>query len=133
MERTLSIIKPGAVKKSVTGKIISIFEDTGFSIIKLKKVLLTKQEVGDFYDVHKDKPFFQEIVDFMSAGPVVIMELEKEDAILKNREIMGATDPEKAAEGTIRALYGESISTNAVHGSDALETAQKEIAFFFPE
>ena len=131
IERTLSIIKPDAVAKNVIGKIYSRFEDGGLTVIAAKMAWLSPQEAGEFYAVHKARPFYQELVDFMSSGPVMIQVLEGENAIAKNRELMGATDPKKAAPGTIRADFASSIDANAVHGSDATETAQVEIGFFF--
>ncbi len=131
MEQTLSIIKPDAVKKGVIGKIIDRFESNGLRIAAMKKLQLTKEMAAEFYAVHKERPFFGELVEFMTSGPVVVMVLEGENAVAKNRELMGATDPKKAAPGTIRADFAESIDANAVHGSDSLENAEKEIAFFF--
>ena len=132
MERTLSIIKPDAVAKNVIGKILSRFESNGLKIIASKMVWLSAQQAGEFYAVHKARPFYGELVSFMSSGPVMIQVLEGEDAIAKNRLLMGATDPKKADKGTIRADFADSIDANAVHGSDAPETAAVEIAFFFP-
>ena len=132
IERTLSIIKPDAVAKNVIGKIYSRFETNGLKIIAAKMVWLSPQQAGEFYAVHKARPFFGELVEFMTSGPVMIQVLEGEDAIAKNRELMGATDPKKAAPGTIRADFAESIDANAVHGSDGSETAAVEIGFFFP-
>ena len=132
IERTLSIIKPDAVAKNVIGKIYSRFETNGLKIIAAKMVWLSPQQAGEFYAVHKERPFFGELVEFMTSGPVMIQVLEGEDAIAKNRELMGATDPKKAAPGTIRADFAESIDANAVHGSDGSETAKVEIGFFFP-
>ena len=132
IERTLSIIKPDAVAKNVIGKIYSRFETNGLKIIAAKMVWLSPQQAGEFYAVHKERPFFGELVEFMTSGPVMIQVLEGEDAIAKNRELMGATDPKKAAPGTIRADFAESIDANAVHGSDGSETAAVEIGFFFP-
>ncbi len=131
IEQTLSIIKPDAVGKNVIGKIIDRFETKGLRIAAMKKVLLSEKDAGEFYSVHKDKPFFGELVEFMTSGPVVVMVLEGESAIIENRVIMGATNPKDAAKGTIRADFAESIDANAVHGSDSPENAQKEIAFFF--
>ena len=133
IERTLSIIKPDGVKKNVTGKIIAMFEDKGLKIAAAKLVQLTKGEAEGFYAVHKQRPFFGELTSFMQSGPVLVMVLEGPDAIAKNREIMGATDPSKAAPGTIRKLFASSIGENTVHGSDAPETAKTEIAWFFAE
>jgi nucleoside-diphosphate kinase len=131
MEQTLSIIKPDAVKKGVIGKIIDRFESNGLRIAAIKKAQLTEEKAGGFYAVHKDRPFFKDLVEFMTSGPVVIMVLEGENAVLKNRDLMGATNPKEAAAGTIRADFAESIDANAVHGSDSLENAKIEIDFFF--
>lgn len=132
IERTLSIIKPDAVAKNVIGKIYSRFETNGLKVIAARMVWLSPQEAGGFYAVHKERSFFSELVDFMTSGPVMVQVLEGEDAIAKNRDLMGATDPKKAAPGTIRADFAESIDANAVHGSDGPDTACAEIAFFFP-
>jgi len=132
IERTLSIIKPDAVAKNVIGKIYQRFEDAGLKIIASKMAHLSTQEAGQFYAVHKERPFFKDLVEFMTSGPVMIQVLEGEGAIAKNRELMGATNPKDAAPGTIRADFAESIDANAVHGSDAAETAAVEVAFFFP-
>ena len=132
VERTLSIIKPDAVAKNVIGKIYSRFETNGLKIIAAKMAWLSPQEAGEFYAVHKERPFFKDLVDFMTSGPVMIQVLEGESAIAKNRELMGATDPAKAEPGTIRADFAASIDANAVHGSDGADTAKVEIAFFFP-
>ncbi len=131
MERTLVIAKPDAVRKNVVGKIISRLEDEGFKLVALKKVKLTKEQAGQFYIVHKDRPFYGELCDFMSSGPIVPMVWEGENVIARVREIMGATDPSKAAEGTLRKLYGTNVGENAVHGSDSPESAVYEIPFFF--
>jgi nucleoside-diphosphate kinase len=131
VERTLSIIKPDAVAKSVIGQINSRFEKAGLRIVAAKMMHLTVKQAQEFYGVHKDRPFFNGLVSFMSSGPVMVQVLEGENAIAKNREIMGATNPKDAAAGTIRADFADSIDHNAVHGSDAAETAQQEIAFFF--
>jgi nucleoside-diphosphate kinase len=131
MERTLVIAKPDAVRKNVVGKIISRLEDEGFKLVALKKVKLTKEQAGQFYIVHKDRPFYDELCDFMSSGPIVPMVWEGENVIARVREIMGATDPSKAAEGTLRKLYGTNVGENAVHGSDSPESAAYEIPFFF--
>lgn len=131
MERTLSIIKPDAVKKGVVGKILDRFESNGLRICAVKKLRLSEAEAGNFYAVHKERPFFRDLVAFMTSGPVVVSVLEGENAVAKNRELMGATDPKKADKGTIRADFAESIDANAVHGSDSLENAKNEIAFFF--
>ncbi len=131
MEQTLSIIKPDAVKKGVIGKIVDRFESNGLRIAAMKKVELSKKDAEGFYAVHKERPFFGELVEFMTSGPVVVMVLEGENAVLKNRELMGATNPKEAKPGTIRADFAESIDANAVHGSDSLENAKIEINFFF--
>jgi len=130
-ERTLSIIKPDAVQKNIIGKIYSRFEDKGLRIIAAKMVHLSREQAEDFYSVHRERPFFKDLVDYMITGPIVVQVLEGEDAIAQNREIMGATDPKKAAPGTIRADFADSIEANAVHGSDSPETAAVEIDFFF--
>jgi len=131
MEQTLSIIKPDAVAKGVIGKILDRFESNGLRVAALKKVQLTPEQAGEFYAVHKERPFYGELVDFMTSGPVVISVLEGENAVLKNRELMGATNPKEAEAGTIRADFADSIDANAVHGSDSLENAKIEIDFFF--
>lgn len=133
IERTLSIVKPDAVQKNIIGKIYERFEKAGLKIVAAKMVHLTKEKAQQFYVVHKDKPFYGELVDFISSGPIMVQVLEGEGAILKNREVMGATDPAKALPGTIRADFADSMSCNAVHGSDAPETAKEEIKFFFKE
>ena len=133
MERTLSIIKPDAVKKNAIGKIIDRFESNGLRIAAAKKLQLSTQNAQDFYAIHKERPFFRDLVDFMTSGPVVVLVLEGENAVKKNRELMGDTDPKKAQKGTIRADFAESIDANAVHGSDSLENAKNEIAFFFSQ
>ena len=133
IERTLSIIKPDAVAKNVIGQIYSRFESNNLKIVASKMKLLSRQEAEAFYAVHRERPFFKDLVDFMVSGPVQIQVLEGENAIMKNRELMGATDPKKAAKGTIRADFAQSIDANAVHGSDSPETAAVEIAFFFPQ
>ena len=133
MERTLSIIKPDAVAKNVIGKIIDRFETNGLRIAAMKKIQLSRSDAEKFYEVHKERPFFNDLVEYMTSGPVVVMVLEGENAVAKNRELMGATDPKEAKPGTIRADFAESIEANAVHGSDSLENARKEIAFFFAE
>lgn len=130
-ERTLSIIKPDAVKKNVIGQILSRFEKAGLRVVACKMKHLTQDEAKGFYIVHKDRPFYGELVEFMTSGPVLISVLEGENAILKNRDIMGATDPKKAAPGTIRADFAQNIDANAVHGSDGPDTARFEIDFFF--
>ena len=132
VQRTLSIIKPDAVAKNVIGKIYSRFETNGLKVIASRMVHLSRQEAEGFYAVHKARPFFKDLVEFMISGPVMIQVLEGENAIQKNRDLMGATDPKKAEKGTIRADFAESIDANAVHGSDAPETAAVEIAYFFP-
>ena len=132
IERTLSIIKPDAVAKNVIGKIYSRFETNGLKIIAARMAWLSRPEAEGFYAVHRERPFFKDLVEFMISGPVMIQVLEGEGAIAKNRELMGATDPKKAEKGTIRADFADSIDANAVHGSDAPETAAVEIAFFFP-
>ena len=133
IERTLSIIKPDAVKKNVIGEIIARFEKAGLKIVAGKKVKLSPEQAGAFYAVHKARPFYQDLVSFMSSGPVFVQVLEGENAISKNRDIMGATNPAEAAKGTIRADFADSIDANAVHGSDAPETAAEEINFFFTD
>ena len=133
MEQTLSIIKPDAVAKGVIGKIIDRFESNGLRIAAMKKIQLSKKDAEEFYAVHKERPFFNDLVDFMVSGPVVVMVLEGEDAVAKNRKLMGATNPKEAEPGTIRADFAENIDANAVHGSDSLENAKKEIAFFFSQ
>lgn len=133
IERTLSIIKPDAVAKNVIGQIYSRFESNNLKIVASKMKWLSRQEAEAFYAVHRERPFFKDLVDFMGSGPVQIQVLEGENAIMKNRELMGATDPKKAAKGTIRADFAQSIDANAVHGSDSPETAAVEIAFFFPQ
>ena len=132
IERTLSIIKPDAVAKNVIGEIYSRFEKAGLKITAARMVRLSRAEAEGFYAVHKARPFFNDLVTFMISGPVMIQVLEGEGAILKNRDLMGATDPKKAAAGTIRADFADSIDANAVHGSDAAETAAVEIAYYFP-
>jgi nucleoside-diphosphate kinase len=131
MEQTLSIIKPDAVAKNVVGKILDRFESNGLRVAATKKIQLSKADAEAFYAVHKERPFFGELVEFMISGPVVVSVLEGENAVAKNRELMGATDPKEAAPGTIRADFAQSIDANAVHGSDSLENAKIEIAFFF--
>ncbi len=132
MERTLSIIKPDAVAKNCIGKIIDRFETAGLQVAAVRMMHLSRAEAEGFYAVHKDRPFFKDLVDFMVSGPVLVQVLEGSNAIAKNRELMGATDPKKAAPGTIRADFADSIDANAVHGSDSAENAATEIAFFFP-
>ena len=132
-ERTLSIIKPDAVAKNVVGQILSRFEGAGLKIVAARMMQLSQADAEAFYAVHKARPFFGDLVKFMISGPVMVQVLEGEGAILKNRDLMGATDPKKAEKGTIRADFADSIDANAVHGSDAAETAANEIAFFFPD
>jgi nucleoside-diphosphate kinase len=132
IERTLSIIKPNATAKNFIGRIVDRFEQSGLRIAAMKMVWLNRREVEGFYAVHRGKPFFDSLVDFMTSAPCVVMVLEGEEAIARNREIMGATDPAKAAPGTIRAQWADSLTENTVHGSDAPETARDEIAYFFP-
>ena len=133
MERTLSIIKPDAVAKNVIGKIYSRFEDAGFKIIAAKMLHLDEISAGGFYAIHKDRPFFKDLISFMTSGPVIVQVLEGENAVAKHREIMGATNPQEAAPGTIRADFADTLDENAVHGSDSLENAAIEIAYFFGE
>lgn len=132
VERTLSIIKPDAVAKNVIGEIYSRFEKAGLKIVAARMLHLSQAEAEGFYAVHKERPFFEDLVKFMTSGPVMVQALEGENAILKHRDLMGATDPKKADKGTIRADFADSIDANAVHGSDAAETAKNEIAYFFP-
>jgi nucleoside-diphosphate kinase len=132
-EKTLSIIKPNAVAKNAIGAICARFEDAGLRIVAARMLHLSREQAVAFYAVHEGKPFFEELVSFMTSGPVMAMALEGEDAIAKNRELMGATNPAKADPGTIRADFADSFTENAVHGSDAPDTAEVEIAFFFPE
>lgn len=132
-EKTLAIIKPDVVAANKTGDIISLIEEHGFNIVRMQKMHLNPDQVRSFYSIHRDKPFFEEIVNFMSHGPIVIMVLEKENAIEDWRKLMGATDPSQAQEGTIRKIYGSNIGANAVHGSDSPQTAQTEIAQFYPD
>ncbi len=133
VERTLSIIKPDAVSKNVIGEIYARFEKAGLKIVAARMLHLSRQDAEGFYAVHKARPFFNDLVAFMITGPVMVQVLEGENAILRNRELMGATDPKKADKGTIRADFAQSIDANAVHGSDAPETAKTEIGYFFPE
>ena len=130
-QRTLSIIKPDAVKRNITGKIIQKFEDGGLSIIAQKRMLLTKEQAEAFYSVHKERPFYNDLVSFMTSGPVVVQILEGDNAIQRNRDIMGATNPKEADSGTIRAEYALNIEANSVHGSDSEDNAVIEISFFF--
>jgi nucleoside-diphosphate kinase len=132
VERTLSIIKPDAVAKNVIGQILARFEKAGLKVVAARMAWLSRAEAEGFYAVHKARPFFKDLVEFMTSGPVMIQVLEGNDAIAKNRDLMGATDPKKADKGTIRADFAQSIDANAVHGSDAPETAAVEIAYFFP-
>ena len=131
VERTLSIIKPDATRRNLTGKINAMFEDAGLRIVAQKRLHLTQQQAETFYEVHKERAFYKDLVGFMTSGPVVVQVLEGEGAIAKNREVMGATNPANADDGTVRKLYGESVEANSVHGSDAPETAAQEIAYFF--
>jgi len=133
MERTLSIIKPDATRRSITGKINAMIEDAGLSIIAQKRIRLSVEQAEEFYGVHKERPFFNDLVKFITSGPVVVQALEAPNAIAKYREVMGATNPSDAAEGTIRAAHAESIEANSVHGSDSSENALIEINFFFNE
>ena len=133
LERTFSIIKPDATKRNITGKIIAKFEDAGLRVVAQRRIHLSREQAESFYGVHRERPFFNDLVAFMTSGPVVVQVLEGEDAIARNREIMGATNPADAADGTIRKEFAESIEANSVHGSDAPETAAEEIAFFFKE
>ena len=130
-ERTLSILKPDATARNITGNVNALLEKSGFRIVAQKRVHLSKREASKFYEVHKDRPFYGELVDYMISAPVVVQVLEADNAVLKHREVMGATDPAKATDGTIRKLFGESIERNTVHGSDSAENAAIEIAFFF--
>ncbi len=133
LERTLAIIKPDAVASKFAGKIIEMLEESGFSIIGMKKIKLSKEDAKKFYIVHKDRPFYDSLTTFMSEGPIIVMVLEKENAIEDYRKLMGATNPEEAEEGTIRKRFGKNIERNAVHGSDSKESANFEIPFFFSE
>ena len=133
IQRTLSIIKPDATKRNITGKIIQKFEEGGLSVVAQRRILLTREQAERFYSVHKERPFYNDLVSFMTSGPVVVQVLEGEDAIQRNREIMGATNPEEAEKGTIRAEYALNIEANSVHGSDSEENATIEIAFFFDQ
>jgi nucleoside-diphosphate kinase len=131
IERTISIIKPDAVAKNIIGKIYSRFEKAGLIIVAARMMHLSREQAGEFYAVHKERPFYGELIDYMTSGPIMVQVLEGDDAIARNREIMGATNPKEAAEGTIRADFASDITENAVHGSDGPETAATEIAFFF--
>lgn len=133
LERTLSILKPDATERNLTGKINAMFEDKGFRIVAQKRLWLSTEQAKQFYIIHKDRPFFGELVDFMTSGPVVVQVLEREDAVAKNRELMGATNPANAEAGTIRKEFAEGIERNSVHGSDSLENAKNEIRFFFSD
>jgi len=133
IEKTLSILKPDAVRNNITGNINSYIEKSGLKIIAQKKMLLTKRQAELFYEIHKDKPFFGELVEFMTSGPVIVQVLVGENAVSKYRQVMGATDPKQADKGTIRGDFANDISENRVHGSDSLENARREIAFFFAE
>lgn len=133
IETTLSIIKPDATKRNLTGKINTKFEEAGLKIVAQRRIQLSEAKAGEFYAVHKERPFYNDLVKFMTSGPVVVQALRGENAVAKNRDIMGATNPADAAEGTIRKEFAESIEANSVHGSDSLENAQNEIAFFFAD
>ena len=133
LERTFSIIKPDATKRNITGKIIAMLEDGGLKVVAQKRIHMSKEQAEGFYAVHKERPFYGDLVAFMTSGPVVVQVLEGENAIERNREIMGATNPDEAADGTIRKAFAENIERNSVHGSDAPETAKQEVAFFFDE
>ena len=133
IERTLSIIKPDGVAKNIIGKIYSRFEKTGMQIIAAKMLQLSKEQAGEFYAVHKERPFYGELIEFMTSGPVMVQVLEGDNAISKNREVMGATNPKEAAAGTIRADFAKTVDENVVHGSDGPDTAKEEIAFFFQD
>jgi nucleoside-diphosphate kinase len=132
LERTLSIIKPDAVKKNVIGQIVARFEKAGLRVVAARMMHLSRAEAEGFYAVHRSRPFFKDLVEFMVSGPVLVQVLEGENAVAKNRELMGATDPKKADKGTIRADFADSIDANAVHGSDSAENARTEVAYFFP-
>lgn len=132
-ERTLSIVKPDATRRNLTGEICARLEKAGLRIVAQKRLRLTREQAERFYDVHRDRPFFDDLCTFMTSGPVVVQVLEGENAVALNREVMGATDPKEAADGTIRKVFAESIEANSVHGSDGPETAAREIAFFFSE
>ena len=131
VENTLSIIKPDAVKRDLTGKIIAMFEEKGLRVVAQKKIWLSKEQAGSFYDIHRDRPFFGELCEFMSSGPIVAQVLQGDNAIELNREIMGATNPDQAEAGTIRKEFALSMTENSAHGSDSPETAREEISFFF--
>jgi len=132
-QRTLSIIKPDATARNLVGKILAHFEDAGLTIVAAKMITLTPEQAGEFYAIHRERPFFGELVDYMCSGRVLVSVLEGDDAVNLNRKLMGATDPKKADAGTIRADFGDSVSANAVHGSDSSTSAEREISFFFPE
>ena len=131
LEKTLSIIKPDAVERNLENKIKSFFTENNLKVLKSKKIKISKEEASEFYKVHQTKPFYDALCTYLSSGPIIVMILEGENAVLKNREIMGATDPLKAEEGTLRKMYGVSIDKNSVHGSDSVENAKTEIGFFF--
>lgn len=133
LEKTFAIIKPDAVKHGDTGKIIDVIEQNNFTILRMEKLELDRDKAEVFYDIHRERPFFGELVEFMTSGPIVVMALAKENAVAAWRDLMGATNPAQAAPGTIRKLFGTSIGNNATHGSDSLENAQREIGLFFPE
>lgn len=133
VQRTLSMIKPDATRRNLTGRINAMFEENGLRIVAQKRIRLTPEIAGAFYIEHKDKPFYHSLIDFMTSGPIVVQVLEGEDAIAKNRAVMGATNPAKADEGTIRKLFAESMEANSVHGSDSEKSAAREIAFYFSE
>ena len=133
IEQTLSIIKPDAVERKLDGEIKEMFKDSGFSIIKQKKIQIEKSEAEKFYKVHETKPFYNDLCEYLSSGPIIVMVLEKENAVLGNRKLMGATNPKDAEEGTIRKKYGISIDKNSVHGSDSIDNAKNEINFFFKD
>jgi len=133
LEQTLSIIKPDAVERDLQGKIKEKFKNNSFKIIKEKKIHITKTEAEDFYRVHESKPFYEDLCNYLSSGPIIVMILEKELAVTENRKLMGATDPKKAEDGTLRKMFGISIDKNSVHGSDSIENAKKEIDFFFKD
>lgn len=133
IERTFSMIKPDATRRNLTGAITKLLEDSGLRVVACKRVWMSRREAEGFYAVHRERPFFGELVEFMSSAPTVVQVLEGENAIAKNREVMGATNPADAADGTIRKLFAESIGENSVHGSDAPETAAEEIAYWFPQ
>ncbi len=133
IQRTFSIIKPDVTRRNITGKVLAMLEDAGLRVVAQKRLWLTKGQAEGFYAVHRERPFFNDLVAFMTTGPVVVQVLEGEDAIAKNREVMGATNPANAAEGTIRKLFAESLEANSVHGSDAPETAAEEIKYFFSD